>query len=73
MNLVKEVGMEYLYGKMDRVMKEIGNLAKRMDTEFGNPQKEIIMKENGKIIFKMEKDIIIIKDVQSIEDILKIL
>jgi hypothetical protein len=73
MNLVKEVEMENLYGKMDRVMKEIGNLAKRMDTESGNPQKEITMKENGKIIFKMEKDVITIKDVQSIEGILKIL
>lgn len=65
--------MENLYGKMDRAIKEIGDQEKRMATAFGNPQKETIMKENGRIIFKMEKDVIIIKDAQCIEDILKIL
>ena len=73
MSLVKEVVMENSFGKMDKAMKEIGNLVKRMDMAFGNPKKETITKENGKIIFKTEKDAIAIKDVQYIGDILKIL
>lgn len=63
MNKAKEAVTVNLFGIMENLMKVNGDLVKKMVMEFGDPQKVTITKEVGKTIFKMERDVTIIRDV----------
>ena len=49
--------MELLNGIMDKFLKDNGEMELKMDLEFGDPQKEIFMREIGCWIDKMEKEL----------------
>ena len=50
----KDKGMELLNGIMDRFSKEIGTMAQKMDSEYGDHLKAILMRENGWTIGNMD-------------------
>lgn len=59
---------ENLYGIMGRLFKGNGEAVKRMDLDCGGHLVEIIIKVNGKIIDRMERDFMFTLGVQSIKD-----
>lgn len=52
---VKEAVLVNLFGRMDKVTKEIGKTAKRMDMGYGNHWKETTMKAIGSKTYKTAK------------------
>jgi hypothetical protein len=71
MNLDAGAALESSFGVMEKHMKENGVWEKRMAMEFGDLPRETIMKANGKKIFKVGRDVTIIKDARCIGDTLK--
>lgn len=59
---------ENLYGIMGRLFKGNGEAVKKMDLDCGDHLVEIIIKVNGKIIDRMERDFMFTLGVQSIKD-----
>jgi|688.fasta_scaffold1103930_1 hypothetical protein len=57
---------------MESNLKDNGKTGKKMGLEFGNHQKETIMKEDGKITSKMVKDYLYMLGVLHIRDSLRI-
>lgn len=51
----KDLEKENLFGTMERNLKDNGKIIKNRALEFGNPRREIIMKEIGQIIGNLEK------------------
>lgn len=54
--MISDLAMEYLDGIMDSIFKEIGITVWKMALVFGDPQKEIIIKDNGNKINNRVKD-----------------
>lgn len=68
-NFSKERDMEKenLYGTIYKPLRANGEMGKRTALDCGDLLVEIITKANGKIIDKMDKDIMFISEVQSIK------
>ena len=67
-SMEKDTARENLHGITDKPLMESGKTAKNMGSASGNLQRETTIKENGAIIDRVEKDIIIISEDPSIED-----
>ena len=65
--MIKGMEMVNSYGITDKYLMENGETVKRMDMVFGNLQRVIIIKDNGKIIVKKVKAIISIFLLQHIK------
>ena len=66
-----DLAMACLGGIMDKYFKAYGKMELKMDMEYGDHLKEIIIKDNGEIIDSMEMDFLNTKIVH-IKDNLKI-
>lgn len=65
--MIKDMEPVNSYGITDKYLMENGEMVKRMDMVFGNLQRVIIIKDNGKIIVKKVKAIISIFLLQHIK------
>lgn len=62
---IYEMGWGNMNGIMDNLMREAGKMGKKVVLEFGDPQMEIVMRDNGQMADKMGKECISIKQALS--------